>query len=191
MKKIATLILIFISSFGFSQIADAPENVSPILIGEKIPNMSLLDVNGKEVKTNEILSQKTVLIVYRGVWCPYCNAQLADMQEIEKQIIELGYQVIAISPDSPNFLKQTEDNKKLKYQLFSDSDGKFSQALGIAFKKEKGKLDKYSEGKNPGFLPVPTVYVVNKNQEIEFLYINPNYTKRLSGDMLLAVLKKL
>ena len=35
--------------------------------------------------TNEIFGQKTVLIVYRGGWCPYCNAQLADMQEIEKE----------------------------------------------------------------------------------------------------------
>ena len=61
----------------------------------------------------------------------------------------------------------------------------------IGFKREKGKLDKYSEGKNPGFLPVPTVYVLNEKQEIEFLYINPNYSKRLEGNVLLAVLKAL
>ena len=191
MKKIVTLLLLSLTMNSFAQIADAPENISPLLIGEKIPNIVLLDSDGVEVTTNKIFNKKTVLVVYRGGWCPYCNSQLADMQEIENQIIELGYQVVAVSPDAPSFLKQTEDKKELKYQLYSDSEGKFAQALGIAFKREKGKLDKYSEGKNPGFLPVPTVYVLNEKQEIEFLYINPNYSKRLEGNVLLAVLKAL
>lgn len=99
--------------------------------------------------------------------------------------------MVAISPDAPKFLKQTLVDKELKYHLYSDSEGKFSQAIGVAFKREKPKLEKYSEGKNPGFLPVPTVYVLNKNQEIEFMYINPNYGTRLKGDVLLAVLKTL
>ena len=191
MKKIVTLLLLSLTMNSFAQIADAPENISPLLIGEKIPNITLHDSDGVEVTTNKIFNKKTVLVVYRGGWCPYCNSQLADMQEIENQIIELGYQVVAVSPDAPSFLKQTEDKKELKYQLYSDSEGKFAQALGIAFKREKGKLDKYSEGKNPGFLPVPTVYVLNEKQEIEFLYINPNYSKRLEGNVLLAVLKAL
>ena len=191
MKKIVTLLLLSLTMDSFAQIADAPENISPLLIGEKIPNIVLHDSDGVEVATNKIFNKKTVLVVYRGGWCPYCNSQLADMQEIENQIIELGYQVVAVSPDAPSFLKQTEDKKELKYQLYSDSEGKFAQALGIAFKREKGKLDKYSEGKNPGFLPVPTVYVLNEKQEIEFLYINLNYSKRLEGNVLLAVLKAL
>lgn len=191
MKRIISLFLLTLSTLASAQIADKAENISPLLIGEKIPNIVLHDVYGKEVQTKNILNQKTVLVVYRGGWCPYCNAQLADMQDIEKDIIALGYQVVAISPDAPNFLKKTLVDKELKYHLYSDSEGKFSQAIGVAFKREKPKLEKYSEGKNPGFLPVPTVYVLNKNQEIEFMYINPNYGTRLKGDVLLAVLKTL
>lgn len=191
MKKLIALVLF---SFAFNtqaQIADAPENVSPLLIGEKIPNTELSSVDGKKVETDKVFDKKTVLVVYRGGWCPYCNRQLADMQDIEKDILELGYQIVAISPDSPKFLKETESKDKLNYALYSDSEGKLSQAIGIAYKKEKGKLDKYSEGKNPGFLPVPTVYVLNEKQEIEFMYINPNYATRLKGELLLAVLKNL
>lgn len=191
MKNILKTVILLFSVVSFAQIVDKAENVSPLLIGEKIPNVILHDVNGKEVKTKDILDKKTVLVVYRGGWCPYCNSQLADMQEIEKNIIALGYQVVAISPDAPSFLKQTLDKKELKYKLYSDSEGVFSQAVGIAFQREKPKLDKYSDGKNPGFLPVPTVYVLNDKQEIEFMYINPNYSTRLKGDVLLAVLKAL
>lgn len=190
MKK---LLLLFLAVSGISsaQIAEKAEDIAPLLIGEKIPKQNLMSVDSKSVSTTDVFNKKTVLIVYRGGWCPYCNAQLMEMQEIEAQIIALGYQIVAISPDSPKFLKQTTTEDKLNYKLFSDSDGKFSQALGIAFKREKPKLDKYSEGKNPGFLPVPTVYVINENREIEFLYINPNYSKRLKGNLLLSVLKNL
>ena len=190
MKKYL-FILLAISGISSAQIAEKAEDISPLLIGEKIPKQDLISVDNKAVSTSEIFSKKTVLIIYRGGWCPYCNSQLMEMQEIENQIIELGYQIVSISPDSPKFLKETIKEDKLNYQLFSDSDGKFSEALGIAFKREKPKLDKYSEGKNPGFLPVPTVYILDENREIEFLYINPNYAKRLKGEMLLAVLKSL
>ncbi len=190
MKKFL-FILLAVSGFSFAQIAEKAEDISPLLIGEKIPKQDLISVDNKAVSTSDIFSKKTVLIIYRGGWCPYCNSQLMEMQEIENQIIALGYQIVAISPDSPKFLKETTKEDKLNYQLFSDSDGKFSEALGIAFKREKPKLEKYSEGKNPGFLPVPTVYILDENREIEFLYINPNYAKRLKGEMLLAVLKSL
>ena len=190
MKKFL-FILLAISGLSFAQIAEKAEDISPLLIGEKIPKQDLISVDNKAVSTNDIFNKKTVLIIYRGGWCPYCNSQLMEMQEIENQIIALGYQIVAISPDSPKFLKETTKEDKLNYQLFSDSDGKFSEALGIAFKRDKPKLDKYSEGKNPGFLPVPTVYILDENREIEFLYINPNYAKRLKGEMLLAVLKSL
>jgi peroxiredoxin len=190
MKKFL-FILLAISGLSFAQIAEKAEDISPLLIGEKIPKQDLISVDNKAVSTSDIFNKKTVLIIYRGGWCPYCNSQLMEMQEIENQIIALGYQIVAISPDSPKFLKETTKEDKLNYQLFSDSDGKFSEALGIAFKRDKPKLDKYSEGKNPGFLPVPTVYILDENREIEFLYINPNYAKRLKGEMLLAVLKSL
>lgn len=194
MKKIIAIVLFSIGFNLQAQVADKPEHISPLLIGEKIPNSKLQDINGKEVETNNLFAQKTVLIVYRGGWCPYCNSQLADMQEIEKDILALGYQIVAVSPDAPSFLKETEEKGKLGYTLVSDSDGTFSKAVGIAFASPEkyGKmLGKYSDGKNTNWLPVPTVYVLNDKQEIEFLYINPDYSKRLKGDLLLAVLKSL
>ena len=111
----------------------------------------------------------------------YYNPETFEKSEIETKI----------PVDLFNEVKQTLDKKELQYQLYSDSEGVFFQAVGIAFAREKPKLDKYSEGKNPGFLPVPTVYVINDKQEIEFMYINPNYGTRLKGDLLLAVLKSL
>jgi thiol-disulfide isomerase/thioredoxin len=82
MKNIFKIVTLLFSIVSLAQIADKAENISPLLIGEKIPNVVLHDANGKEVKTKDIFDKKTVLVVYRGGWCPYCNSQLADMQDI-------------------------------------------------------------------------------------------------------------
>ena len=194
MKKLITLVLFSLTTIAFSQISDKPEDISPLLIGEQIPNVNLKNVDGKAIETNTIFNKKTVVVIYRGGWCPYCNAQLSDMQGIEKDIIALGYQIVAVSPDAPSFLKETLTKDKLHYQLYSDSEGNFSKSIGIAFAapEKYGKmLGKYSDEKNTNFLPVPTVYVTNEKGEIEFMYINPDYKSRLKGDLLLAVLKNL
>jgi hypothetical protein len=44
----------------------------------------------------------------------------------------------------------------------------------------------YSAQGNKGVLPVPSVFVTNKQGEILFEYINPNYKTRISGSLLLA-----
>ena len=194
MKKIIVFALLFGASFSFAQVADAPENISPLLIGEKMPSVTLQDIEGKDVMSNVAINKKSVIIVYRGGWCPFCNAQLSDMQGIEKEIQDLGYQIVAISPDSPSKLKETVGKDKLNYSLFSDSNGTFSKSVGIAFArpaKYGDMLGEYSDGKNKSFLPVPTVYVVDDLGIIKFLYINPNYKERLKGNLLLAVLKNI
>lgn len=169
--------------------------ISPLLIGEQIPDLDLSDMQGKSVKLTEIFKQKpSVLIFYRGGWCPYCNLQLAELQGIEQEILSLGYQIVAISPDSPENLRASLDKHKLNYQLLSDADMKAAQLFGIAFnvpETSKERLAKSSGGQNPGQLPVPAVFVINKQGEILFEYINPDYKKRLPANLLLAVLKEL
>jgi peroxiredoxin len=169
-------------------------DVSPLLIGEKAPNALLRDVAGKQDSLLHIISRKpTVLIFYRGGWCPYCNVHLAELQAIEKEILNLGYQIVAISPDSPENLSVSMDKHKLNYQLLSDADMNLSQSFGIAFsvpEAAKQRLSGASGGSNPGLLPVPSVFVLNQRGEILFEYINPDYKKRLKGSLLLSVLKE-
>lgn len=194
MKKTIALTLFALTSVSFAQVADKPENVSPLLIGEKIPNVELKNTKNETVSTDKIFDKKTVVIFYRGGWCPYCNGQLSEMQEIEKEILAAGYQIVAISPDSSEKLNETIGKDKLNYQLYSDSDGSLSKAVGIAFtapEKYGEMLGSYSGGKNTSILPVPTVYVTNEKGEIQFLYINPDYKTRLKGKLLLAVLNNL
>ncbi|RTY71391.1 AhpC/TSA family protein [Flavobacterium sp. LS1P28] len=197
MKKIICLALfaIGLSAYAQNNLPKLATEIAPLLIGEKIPTFTLKSVENKDVNVTELISKKrTVLVFYRGGWCPYCNAHLAALAEAEKELLDLGYQIIAISPDAPKSLKGTDDKEKLNYLLLSDSAGELSKAVGIAFQAPenyKAILNKDSEGVNSSFLPVPAVFILNVNAEIEFEYITPNFKNRISNDLLIAVAKSL
>lgn len=197
MKKVyIVFFLLYTSVFtSFAQIAEKDTDVSPLLIGEKIPNIEVTSIHDKKVPLATTLSKKpSVLLFYRGGWCPFCNRHLSAVGEIEDEIKALGYQIIAFSPDSPEKLKASKEKGQLGYKLFSDAKGELIQAMGIAFKAPEryaDKLSNFSNGENTGFLPLPSAFVVDVDGTILFEYISPNYKQRITSNMLLAVLKAL
>lgn len=187
------LILVFVQPEGFTQVPANPEDISPLLISEKIPDITLHTIQGESIPLAGKLGEKrSVLLFYRGGWCPYCNAHLSAVGEVEKDILALGYQVIAISPDSPGKLRATLEKEELTYSLYSDASGDLLKAMGIAFKapdRYEKRLYNYSDGQNPGILPVPSLFVVETDGTILFEFINPDYKERISAELLLSVLK--
>lgn len=171
---------------------EKPEDISPLLIGETIPMATLSDASGKNFNLNKAIAQKpTILIFYRGGWCPFCSRQLAGLQEIAPELEKLGYQFIAISTDTPEGLMQSATKEKLSYTLLSDADLTLSRQFGIAFKAPKAyweMLPKTTGGKNVDLLlPVPSVFILDRKGGIRFEFINPDFKQRLSPELLTAV----
>jgi len=79
----------------------------------------LFQQRGKKEAITSIIGRKSsILLFYHGGWCPYRNRYLSKIESIEDKIQELGYQLIAISPDAPSKLIASIDKNKLKYNLF-------------------------------------------------------------------------
>ncbi|WP_245957556.1 peroxiredoxin-like family protein [Niabella yanshanensis] len=173
-------------------IPQKPEDISPLLIGEKIPMAMLPDASGKQVDLNKMVSEMpTILIFYRGGWCPYCSKQLAGLQQAAPQLKKLGYQLIAVSTDAPGGLAESVKKESLGYTLLSDADLDLSKKFGIAFKAPKGywdMLSKTTEAKNKDMLlPVPSVFILDRTGVIQFEYINPDFKQRLNPELLKTV----
>lgn len=169
-----------------------PEDISPLLIGEPVPQTILPDKDGRLLDLNKAIAEKpAILIFYRGGWCPFCNRQLSDLQGINKTLVKKGFQVIAISTDSPGLLKSTAEKEKLDYTLLSDADVATARKFGIAYQAPKqytGILSKSTGGKNNAFLlPVPAVFMLDRKGTIRFEYINPDFKQRISARLLMAV----
>ncbi len=69
--------------------------------GEHFPTITASRVGGGEMTIPQDLAGRwTVLLFYRGHWCPYCRQQLLDFQRAKAQLNELGAEVVARSRPS-------------------------------------------------------------------------------------------
>jgi peroxiredoxin len=201
MKHIIAMVvaIVVISHGAKAEVAQRAEDVRPLLIGSAVPETMVTTMDGQSVSLNQLLQGHTsVLIFYRGGWCPYCNAHLADIQRVEADLKTLGVQILAISPDRAEILVQSVDKNALTYQLLSDASMDTAKAFGIAFQVDAPTLDVYkgygidlevASGQSHHLLPVPSVFVVNRDGLVAFSYVNPDYKQRLHPDVLVAAAK--
>ena len=188
------------SIFAFARIGidvpEKPEDISPLLVGETIPDVKLRTTSGETVSLmTEVAKKPTLLVFYRGGWCPYCTKHLAELRLMQPDMDKMGYQMLAISTDAPEGLKNTYEKSELNYTLLSDADLTAAKAFGLAFKapaKYGEMLVKSSGGKNTEvLLPVPAVFVLDTKGVIKYEHINPNFKERVSAKVLRAVTEAL
>ncbi len=171
-------------------LAQAQTNSTPLKVGDSIPDVTLRTEDDKEVSLRKLVSEKpTVLIFYRGGWCPFCTRHLKDLVGIESDLEKQGAQLLAISMDTPAKLKATPDRDKLGYRLLSDSDAHAAKAFGVAFTVEDDLVKKYKDsykidleaaaGNKNHILPHPAVFVADTSGKIRFAHFNPDYKVRL------------
>ena len=208
MRKINLLILALFLLFAagtsnFAQnkgeVADKAGKINPILVGQKVPDVTIEDFDGNKVNLREAVAKKpTVLIVYRGGWCPYCNSHLADLKDVEQEILDNGYQILALSMDKPEKLRATLDKHEMNYTLLSDNEAEAVTKMGLAFKvhdkmfnklKSNGmNLEEYS-GKEHHILPAPAAFVIGTDGTVKFSYVNPNYDVRIKPELLVKAVE--
>jgi peroxiredoxin len=183
-----------------TQIADTAENVTPLLIGQTAPNSTIQTVDGDPVSLKALTMQKpTVLIFYRGGWCPYCNRQLAGLKDIEGQLDELGYQILAISPETPAQLQQQKLQTKFSVTLLADPDLEAISGFGIGFYVPDAQRTTYkskwdinlTSDKTSGtaVLPAPAVFILDTKGKVLFSYVNPDIKTRISPELLYQAAK--
>lgn len=180
-----------------AELAPSSAKARPLTIGRRVPAALVQTVDGAELDLAAACTDKPTLVVfYRGSWCPYCNRHLAALQEIEPRLLEMGYQILAISPDQAEGLRDATTKNHLNYRLLSDRGMKAADAFGLAFRVDAKTVEKYREYKIdlapvPGepdarWLPVPAVYLIGRDGTVKFVHTDPDYKARLSGAAVIA-----
>lgn len=201
MKRLYTTLFALLSLTGAAQaseIAPTSMDVRPVPAGLQTPDVTLQTESGRPVQLKSLINKPTVLVFYRGGWCPYCNTQLAGLREIEPKLTTLGYQILAVTPDSPDAIAQSRKDTKggaLPYTLLSDSQFVAAKAFGIAYYLDAKTSDAYlnqyklnlnkEERTGKVVLPVPAVYLVGADGLLQYSFVHINYKVRLQNELLL------
>jgi peroxiredoxin len=191
-KIIALLVCTLALTVSFTRAADF---VPAVKHGDPLPIATVRTEKGETLSLRAVAAKPTVLIFYRGGWCPYCNSHLAALAGIEAELLAAGYHLVALSPDRPEKIRAKPEQQKLNYRLLSDSAMEASKALGIAHQLDADTVVKYkgygidleaSSGEKHHLLPHPAVFVVGADGLIRFAHVGTDYKVRLEPEKILA-----
>lgn len=173
---------------------------SALKAGDQAPEFSLPDATGRSVSLAETLRHGPVIVsFYRGGWCPYCNLELRAYQRILPEIRNLGGQLLAISPQSPDQSLSTQEKNALAFPVLSDVQNEAARSFGILFTLSDPLQKLYTElghgldminASKEWVLPVPATYVIGSSGRIVLHHLDIDYRTRLEPTTALDALKR-
>jgi peroxiredoxin Q/BCP len=104
--------------------------------GDTAPAFTLPDADGTEVSLLDHRGRKVIVYFYPAALTPGCTKQACDFTDNLDLLAGAGYDVIGISPDTPEKLARFRDKEQLRVTLLADPDRKVLEQYG-AFGEKK------------------------------------------------------
>jgi len=170
-------------------------------VGERMPDFTLPDANGKLVSLSFLLQSGPAVISFnRGHWCPYCKLELRSLAAIHGEIRKLGARIVSIMPDSAQFTGDYARKNELPFPILSDTDLGYSLSVGLIFwvgaeirqmYEDVGvELEKY-HGNRGSFLPMAAKFIVGQDGLVKARQVNIEFRERMEPEAIVAVLREL
>lgn len=155
--------------------------------GDQFPTLPFLDANGEPVFSDDWQGQKTLILFYRGNWCPLCVAQVKELAERYQTIADRGYRVVCISPQSQEHTASIAERFSVPMQFLSDPQAQAADSLGI---RHSAGVPAGMTGYDPDTV-FPSIFVLDEQGRVVKTFLNDNYRDRPDPDALLATLEQL
>ncbi|WP_018156483.1 thioredoxin-dependent thiol peroxidase [Demetria terragena] len=109
--------------------------------GDAAPEFTLTSDKGQEVSLSDYRGRKLVIFFYPAAMTPGCTKEACDFRDSLEPLRQAGYDVVGISPDSPDKLAEFAGLESLTYPLLADPDKAVLEAYGAyGEKKLYGKV---------------------------------------------------
>ena len=156
---VSKLILTFVVfAFASSLRPAVAEDLGPP-VGLIAPDIGTrLDQSGVPRTLADVMGSKgLVLMFFRSSdWCPFCKAQLIDMNSGAAEIEKRGFRIAALSYDSPETLRAFADKREISFTFLSDPK---SEVIDLY----KLRDPQYPPGNRAYGVPRPIIFILDKN----------------------------
>ena len=132
-------------------------------VGIKAPDIGTrLDQTGRPRTLTDLMGQNGVVFLFfrSADWCPYCQAQLIDVNGGVEEITKRGYRIAGLSYDSPEILQTFTAKRHIAYTLLSDPK---SEVIDLY----KLRDPQYPSGSRAYGVPRPIIFVLDKSGVIK------------------------
>src|ERR1700693_1969568 len=105
--------------------------------GQVFPSLEIRAVGGSTIQIPQSLrGAYSVILIYRGAWCPYCQAQLAGFQRASEKLAEASIKVVALSVDDAAATIGTIEKFKLSFPVGHSADADKVASITGAYTNE-------------------------------------------------------
>ncbi|MEO3749112.1 thioredoxin-dependent thiol peroxidase [Streptomyces sp. B6B3] len=104
--------------------------------GDEAPAFTLPDADGKQVSLADHRGRKVIVYFYPAALTPGCTKQACDFTDNLELLATAGYDVIGVSPDSPEKLAKFRDQESLRVTLVGDPEKTVVAAYGAYGEKQ-------------------------------------------------------
>ena len=102
--------------------------------GDSFPRLTIETVGGQSLTIPDAFAGGfAAVLVYRGAWCPYCNAQLRAFERARQALEDNGIRVVALSVDDKETTAALVARHKLTFPVGYGADAASVAALTGAF----------------------------------------------------------
>jgi peroxiredoxin len=185
-----------------ADLAARPAPTGVVEVGATLADVELLDLDGSATSLYQALGGRvSVLVFYRGAWCPYCNLALNAYQaELVPELDRRGVRLVAISPQAPDGSLSMQEKNALSFTVLSDPGNQIAKAIGIvtapsddvrAAQLQLGLDLTAVNADGTTSLPIPTTLIVDGDHVVRWVDVHPDYTTRSEPKEILAALDAL
>lgn len=185
-----------------ADLAALPAPADVVKVGATLSDVELLDPNGSATSLYKALGgQVSVLVFYRGAWCPYCNIAVNAYQaELVPELDRRGVRLVAISPQQPDGSLSMQEKNALSFAVLSDPGNQIAKAIGILTSPSDDALAAQLQlgldltsvnADGTTSLPMPTTLIVDGDHVVRWVDVHPDYTTRSEPKEILAALDAL
>jgi thioredoxin-dependent peroxiredoxin len=99
--------------------------------GDKAPEIKAKDENGKTISLKQYRGKKVILYFYPEDDTPVCTVEACNFRDNYGALKKKGYEIIGVSPNSPESHQKFIDKFKLPFTLIADEDKKVINDYGV------------------------------------------------------------
>jgi peroxiredoxin len=150
-------------------VSDGPEAcANPMALGQKGPDFTLRDLNGKDFRLND--SRGTIAVLnFWASWCKPCQGELGAIQKLHDELASKGVVFLGIDDESAETVKSFATARGYTFPMLLDTEQAVHQLYGVRW--------------------APTTVVINRKGKIADLYIGAGGEARLRRALKSAGLK--
>lgn len=160
-----------------------------LAVGNTLPSFTLKSADGKLIDSASLVGKVTLLLFYRGNWCPLCMAQIQEIAARYRELAQRGVQVLLVSPQPQKHTQELSARFDAPMQFLIDEDNAAAKILGIdapnSLPLGLGAMGYDSDS------VLPTVLLIDREGRIAWNHLTDNYRVRPEPDTFIAVIDQL